>query len=143
VIWNVSARNAVFTGRDEAMERLRRQVTGGSTTVLLPVALHGLGAAGNVANSLSDAGEYDLAQEMELSAAHRLAEVLRPNHPDVLAIESNRSISLSLLGATSDSRQLRSRIIAEMEVALGPKHHNTKAAREADRLDWDLEPQTT
>ena len=115
----------------------------GLTTVLGEDHPYTLSAAGNVANSLADAGEYDQAQEMELSAARKLAEVLRPNHPDVLAIESNRSISLSLLGATSDARQLRSRIIAEMEVALGPKHHNTKAAREADRLDWDLEPQTT
>jgi hypothetical protein len=67
--------------------------------------------------------------------------VLRPTHPDVLAIESNRSISLGALGETAESRLLRSRVVAQLEVALGPKHHNTKAAREAERLDWDLEPQ--
>jgi MinD-like ATPase involved in chromosome partitioning or flagellar assembly len=45
-VWNVGARNAVFTGRGEEMEKLRRQVVGGSATVLLPVALHGLGGVG-------------------------------------------------------------------------------------------------
>jgi hypothetical protein len=100
-----------------------------------------LTAAGNVANSLADFGEYARAAEMELTAAQSLANVLRPNHPDVLAIESNRSISLGALGETAESRLLRSRVVGQLEVALGPKHHNTKAAREAERLDWDLEPQ--
>ena len=125
---------------EEALTTVQRAHTG-FTTLLGEEHPYTLTAAGNVANSLADLGEYDRAQEMEYDAARRLAEVLRPNHPDVLAIESNRSISLALLGATADARQLRSRIIAEMEVALGPKHHNTRAARDADRLDWDLEPQ--
>ena len=126
---------------DEALATARRAHSG-FTALLGQEHPYTLAAAGNVSNSLADAGEFAEAQELEFDAARKLARVLRPNHPDVLAIESNRSISLSLLGATSDSRQLRSRIIAEMEVALGPEHHNTKAAREADRLDWDLEPQT-
>lgn len=46
MIWNVSARNVVFTGCDEAMEMLRSWVTGRSTTVILPIALHGLGGVG-------------------------------------------------------------------------------------------------
>jgi len=125
---------------EEALATVQRAHTGFST-LLGEDHPYTLTAAGNVANSLSDLGEYDLAQETEHNAARKLAEVLRPNHPDVLAIESNRSISLTLLGATSDARQLRSRVIAEMEVTLGPKHHNTRAARDADRLDWDLEPQ--
>ena len=126
---------------EEALTTAQRAHSG-LTSVLGENHPYTLSAAGNVANSLADAGEYDLAQDMELTAARKLAEVLRPNHPDVLAIESNRSISLSLLGAIADSRQLRSRIVAQMEVALGRIHPNTKAAREADRLDWDLELQT-
>jgi hypothetical protein len=78
---------------------------------------------------------------MELNASRKLAEVLRPNHPDVLAIKSNRSISLDSLGAVADTRQLRRRVIAKLEVALGPMHHSTRSARDADRLDWNLEPQ--
>jgi len=138
---NIATYLRKLENHEEALNTAQRAHSG-LTTVLGEDHPYTLIAVGNVANSLADAGEYDLAQKMELRAAHKLAEVLRPNHPDVLAIESNRSISLSLLGATSDARQLRSRTIAELEVALGPKHHNTKAAREADRLDWDLEPQT-
>jgi len=100
-----------------------------------------LTAAANIANSLADKGECARAQEMEVSAVRKLAEVLRPNHPDVLAIESNLSISLAMLGEVSDARHLRSRVIAEMEVALGPGHCTTKAVRDADRLDFYLEPQ--
>ena len=125
---------------EEALRTAERAHSGFST-LLGDEHPYTLAAAANVANSLADDGEYDRAQEMEYTAARRLAEVLRPNHPDVLAIESNRSISLGSLGASSEARQLRSRIIAEMEVALGPKHHNTRSARDADRLDWDLEPQ--
>ena len=94
-----------------------------------------------MANCLADESEYARAAEMELNAAHKLAEVLRPNHPDVLAIESNRSISLNSMGQATEARELRSKVIADMEVALGPLHHYTKAARDADRLDWHLEPQ--
>ena len=125
---------------DEALRTAQRAHTG-LMTLLGDEHPYTLTAAANVANMLADEGEDDRAQEMELNAARKLAEVLRPNHPDVLAIESNRSISLSSLGAIADARQLRSRVIAEMEVGLGPMHHNTRSARDADRLDWDLEPQ--
>ncbi|HET9169027.1 MAG TPA: FxSxx-COOH system tetratricopeptide repeat protein [Actinospica sp.] len=137
---NLSTYLRKIARRDEAL-RTAQRAHSGFVTLLGDDHPYTLTAAGNVANSLADEGEYDQAQGMELNAARKLSEVLRPNHPDVLAIESNRSISLNSLGATADARQLRSRVIAEMEVALGPMHHNTKSAREADRLDWDLEPQ--
>lgn len=128
-------------GRREEALRTAQRAHSGFITLLGEDHPYTLSAAANVANSLADEGEYGQAAEMERNAAQKLAEVLRPNHPDVLAIESNRSISLSSLGSVADARQLRSRVIAELEVGLGPMHHNTKSAREADRLDWDLEPQ--
>lgn len=45
-VWNVPGRNPHFTGRDEALSSLRRQIAGGSPAVILPVTLHGLGGVG-------------------------------------------------------------------------------------------------
>ena len=45
-IWNVPGRNANFTGRDDDIERLRETLTTSGTSVLLPVALHGMGGVG-------------------------------------------------------------------------------------------------
>ena len=44
-IWNVPARNGTFTGRAEALERLREQLGGGGDRAR-PIALHGLGGVG-------------------------------------------------------------------------------------------------
>jgi MinD-like ATPase involved in chromosome partitioning or flagellar assembly len=137
---NISTYLRKLDRHDEAL-RAAQRAHSGFIALLGDEHPYTLTAAANVANSLADDGAYDRAEEMERNAAHKLAEVMRENHPDVLAIESNRSISLGSLGAVADARQLRSKIIAQMEVGLGPMHHNTKAAREADRLDWDLEPQ--
>lgn len=79
-IWNVSARNAVFTGRDEAMEKLRRQVTGGSTTVILPVALHGLGGVGKTQLAREYAhrfsADYDLVWWINAESTEFIDEAL-------------------------------------------------------------------
>ena len=45
-MWRVPTRNASFTGRNEVLEQLHDQLIGGSTAVVLPVALHGLGGVG-------------------------------------------------------------------------------------------------
>ena len=45
-VWRVPTRNASFTGRNEILEKLHDQLIGGSTAVVLPVALHGLGGVG-------------------------------------------------------------------------------------------------
>ncbi|WP_424535636.1 FxSxx-COOH system tetratricopeptide repeat protein [Sphaerisporangium viridialbum] len=46
VITNLPTRNALFTGRGSLLEKLRDQLIGGSTTAVLPQALHGLGGIG-------------------------------------------------------------------------------------------------
>jgi hypothetical protein len=46
-IWgNVPPRNPNFTGRDDLIEQLRRQLTTGGTTAVLPAAIHGMGGIG-------------------------------------------------------------------------------------------------
>ncbi|MEV7013603.1 FxSxx-COOH system tetratricopeptide repeat protein [Streptosporangium sp. NPDC051022] len=63
-VWNVSARNAAFTGRGPVLDRLRKQLVGGSSAVVLPQALYGLGGVGKTQVALEYAhrfrADYDL-----------------------------------------------------------------------------------
>jgi tetratricopeptide (TPR) repeat protein len=46
-VWgDVPPRNPIFTGRDELLSQLRRQLTSGGTTAILPATLHGMGGIG-------------------------------------------------------------------------------------------------
>jgi tetratricopeptide (TPR) repeat protein len=63
-VWRVPTRNASFTGRNEILEKLHDQLLSSSTTVVLPVALHGLGGVGKTQVAQEYAhrfmAEYDL-----------------------------------------------------------------------------------
>jgi hypothetical protein len=63
-IWNVGTRNAAFTGRGEALERLRDQLAGSGQTGPRPQVLHGLGGVGKTQVALEYAhrfkADYDL-----------------------------------------------------------------------------------
>lgn len=63
-IWNVGPRNATFTGRNPMLERLREQLASKSVSVVLPIALHGLGGVGKTQIALEYAhrfkADYDL-----------------------------------------------------------------------------------
>ena len=63
-VWNVPGPNGTFTGRDEILERLRAEIVGSSPTVILPLALHGLGGVGKTQVALEYAhrfkADYDL-----------------------------------------------------------------------------------
>jgi hypothetical protein len=57
-VWNVPTRNATFTGRNEVLERLREQLVGASTAVVLPLALYGYGGVGKTQVALEYAHRY-------------------------------------------------------------------------------------
>jgi cellulose biosynthesis protein BcsQ/tetratricopeptide (TPR) repeat protein len=63
-IWNVGPRNATFTGRNPVLEHLREQLASKSVSVVLPIALHGLGGVGKTQVALEYAhrfkADYDL-----------------------------------------------------------------------------------
>ncbi|GAA3097157.1 FxSxx-COOH system tetratricopeptide repeat protein [Streptosporangium carneum] len=63
-VWNVSARNAAFTGRGPVLDTLRSQLVGGSSAVVLPQTLYGLGGVGKTQVALEYAhrfrADYDL-----------------------------------------------------------------------------------
>lgn len=63
-IWNVPTRNADFTGRSDLLERLRDELRGGLTAVVLAQALYGLGGVGKTQIALEYAhrfkADYDL-----------------------------------------------------------------------------------
>ena len=74
-IWGIPGRNVHFTGRDEALANLRRQIAGGLRTAILPVALRGLGGVGKTQLALEFAHrfktDYDIvwwidAEQLEL-----------------------------------------------------------------------------
>ena len=67
---------------------------------------------------------YALAYATALSARHEQEQAMAT---EVLRI--------------SEARALRSRVIAGLEVSVGPGHYLAKAAHDGDRLAWDLEPQ--
>lgn len=64
LVWNVGPRNATFTGRNPVLEHLRSQLASKSVSVVLPVALHGLGGVGKTQVALEYThrfkADYDL-----------------------------------------------------------------------------------
>lgn len=63
-IWNVGPRNATFTGRNPMLEHLREQLASKSVSVVLPIAVHGMGGVGKTQVALEYAhrfkADYDL-----------------------------------------------------------------------------------
>ena len=57
-VWNVPTRNATFTGRNDVLEKLREQLVGSSTAVVLPLALYGYGGVGKTQVALEYAHRY-------------------------------------------------------------------------------------
>jgi tetratricopeptide (TPR) repeat protein len=63
-VWNVQPRNANFTGRNVVLEHLRDQLATSSVSVVLPVALHGLGGVGKTQVALEYAHRFKADYEL-------------------------------------------------------------------------------
>jgi MinD-like ATPase involved in chromosome partitioning or flagellar assembly len=95
-VWNVPTRNAAFTGRNEALEQLRDQLSGTSKVVVLPVALYGLGGVGKTQVVLEYAHRYmaDYDVVWWLSAAQRdLINPMFANLAEHLGLRRGESIT--------------------------------------------------
>lgn len=71
-IWGyVPPRNPNFTGRDDLIEELRRQLTAGGTAAVLPATLHGMGGIGKTQTAVEyiyrHLDEYDLVWWIQAS----------------------------------------------------------------------------
>ncbi|HET7017562.1 MAG TPA: FxSxx-COOH system tetratricopeptide repeat protein [Streptosporangiaceae bacterium] len=80
VIWNVPLRNADFTGRHALLERLRGQLLAGSSRVVLPQALHGLGGVGKTQVAIEYAyrfmADYDIIWWVQAEGSDEIASSL-------------------------------------------------------------------
>ncbi|MBR7824758.1 tetratricopeptide repeat protein [Actinospica sp. MGRD01-02] len=86
-VWSVPGRNVHFTGRDAVLAELHQQLLGGLRTVILPIALRGLGGVGKTQVALEYAhrfkADYDVVwwidtEQLELVdvSLARLAEAM-------------------------------------------------------------------
>ena len=81
------------------------------------------------------------AEQVEREALPLLRHRLGPGHPDTLVCEANLAVTLHMAGREDQARELRDRILAEMDRVLGENHPNGTLLREWDRNNRDLEPQ--
>jgi tetratricopeptide (TPR) repeat protein len=79
-IWNVSARNASFTGRSAILEKLRDQLLAGGPAIVLAQALYGLGGVGKTQVALEYAhrfmADYDLIWWIPAASSDQIAASL-------------------------------------------------------------------
>ncbi|GAA3442259.1 FxSxx-COOH system tetratricopeptide repeat protein [Planomonospora venezuelensis] len=128
-VWNVSTRNAAFTGRSTVLEALRRQLVGGSAAVVLPQALYGLGGVGKTQVALEYAHRFkadydlvwwvssedrerinaafeDLARELGIRVGENIAEVVGAVR-EALRVGSPHSRWLLIFDNAGDPDELR------------------------------------
>jgi MinD-like ATPase involved in chromosome partitioning or flagellar assembly len=95
-VWNVPTRNAAFTGRNEALEKLREQLSGSNKVVVLPVALYGLGGVGKTQVALEYAHRYMADYDIVWWISAEQRDLINPALADLagkLEIRSGDSIT--------------------------------------------------
>jgi hypothetical protein len=84
-VWNVPTRNAAFTGRNEALEKLREQLSSSSQAVVLPLALYGLGGVGKTQVALEYAHRYMADYDVVWWVSAEQRELVNPQLADLAA----------------------------------------------------------
>jgi hypothetical protein len=84
-VWNVLARNASFTGRNEELEKLRDELASSSQAVVLPLALHGLGGVGKTQVALEYAWRYMADYDVVWWVSAEQRELINPSLADLAA----------------------------------------------------------
>jgi MinD-like ATPase involved in chromosome partitioning or flagellar assembly/tetratricopeptide (TPR) repeat protein len=84
-VWNVPTRNAAFTGRSAVLEKLRDQLVGSSTAVVLPQALYGLGGVGKTQVALEYAHRFMPDYDVVWWVSAEQRELVNPSMADLAA----------------------------------------------------------
>jgi hypothetical protein len=94
-----------------------------------------------LANTYAFMHDYQQAVALDEYVYPRLAELLREDHPTAIASGLNLANSLDAIGATDRGHALRRKMLTACLRVLGENHPTTLVAREAGRIDRELEPQ--
>jgi tetratricopeptide (TPR) repeat protein len=82
-VWNVPTRNATFTGRNDVLEKLREQLVGSNTAVVLPLALYGYGGVGKTQVALEYAHRYMADYDIVWWVGSEQPELVSPAFADL------------------------------------------------------------
>ncbi|WP_031480774.1 FxSxx-COOH system tetratricopeptide repeat protein [Streptomyces bicolor] len=93
-----------------------------------------------LANVLGDLEQFDRAEEVSRSCAATLHDCLGSSHPDSLIADLALAVTLRSLGRIPEATRLRDGAVSLFARRLGAGHPWTKAARNWQRIDRDLEP---
>jgi hypothetical protein len=104
-VWNVQARNASFTGRNEILEKLRDQLASSSQAVVLPLALHGLGGVGKTQVALEYAWRYMADYDVVWWVSAEQRELVNPTLAD-LATKLGIRVGDSVTEAAQAAREM-------------------------------------
>jgi tetratricopeptide (TPR) repeat protein len=103
-VWNVPTRNATFTGRNDALERLRDQLAGSSQAVVLPLALYGYGGVGKTQIALEYAHRYMADYDVVWWVPSEQQELVNPAFAE-LAARLGLRVSDSMTDAAAAARE--------------------------------------